>query len=237
MGIFEGKVVVVIGGGRGLGRAVARRFAQAGADLVLAARTESELNEATTEIKERGARVVVVPAHATQEEDIARIRQEARRAFSEVDIVINCAGEALVKSLEEITVADWDRIVNANLKSVFLVMREFLPAMMERRSGQLINVTSRAGIFGSARASVYGAAKAGAIFFSRVWAKEASQYGVKVLSIAPGPMDTPMRWAATPDFARGRTISADVMADFIVWVTSYPDVTFEETVIPVSLHY
>ena len=237
MGSLTGKVVLIIGGGRGLGRVTAKKYADQGAKLVLVARTAKELNEATAEIRQDGAEVHTVTADATQEVDVARIADEAAQAFSDVDIVLNCAGAAMLKDLADTTVEDWQRIVDANFKTVFLVMREFLPGMMERKSGQIINITSRAGIHGLAAAGIYGAAKAGANFFSQVWATEAKKYGVKVLSIAPGPMDTPMRWSATPDFDPKQVLDTDGIAEFIVWLTSHPDITFDDSVIPVSINY
>lgn len=237
MSSLEGKVVLIIGGGRGLGRATAQKFAEQGARLVLVARTEKELQASAEELRQHGADVYPIPADAAQEEDVARIGTEVDQAFSGLDIVINCAGEALLKELPDTTVADWQRIMDSNFKTVFLVMREFLPVMMKRGSGQIINVGSRAGIYGLAKAGLYGAAKAGAIFFSRVWAEEAKKYGVKVFCIAPGPMDTPMRWSATPNFPPEKTLKVETLAEFIVWLTSHPELTFEDPVIPVSIHY
>lgn len=237
MGSLAGKVVLIIGGGRGLGRVTAKKYAEQGAKLVLVARTEKELNDAAEEIRQNGVDVQAVSADVTQESDVARIRTEAIQAFSEVDIVLNCAGAAMLKDLADTTVDDWQRIVDANFKTVFLVMREFLPGMMKRESGQIINMASRAGVYGLAAAGVYGAAKAGAIFFSRIWAAEAKKHGVKVLSIAPGPMDTPMRWSATPDFPPEKVLDVEAIAEFIVWLTSHPEVTFDDPVIPVSINY
>ncbi len=159
------------------------------------------------------------------------------RAYGEPDILVNCAGEALLKPLAEITWDDWQRILAANLGTVFLTMREFLPGMMARGRGAIVNIASRAGLTGAPAASVYGSAKAGVVAFTRFWSKEARAHGVQLTVIAPGPMDTPMRWAATPGFDRNQVISPQAVADLVLLAVSSPHLVYDDVVIPVSINY
>lgn len=237
MATLKDKIILVIGAGRGLGRATALRVAKDGAKVVLVARTADELHKVAQEVKKVGTQAIAIVADVTLERDVARVTSESQKAFGDIDIIVNCAGDSLMRGLPDTTIDDWNRGIAENMTSVFLVMREYLPSMMERKSGQIINVTSRVAMYGSPKASAYGAAKSGAVHFSRVWADEAKKCGVKVVAIAPGPMDTPMRWAASPNMAHERTMNADTIADFIYWIISHPEITFEDAPVPVSLYY
>jgi len=234
---LKGKTILIVGAGRGLGRATALRMAADKTNIVLVSRTASELSDVAKEVEQAGGKALVVVADVTKEQDLVRVTNEAKTAFGDIEIVVNCAGDSLMRGLTDTTVDDWNRAVAENMTSVFLVLREYLPPMMERKSGQIINVTSRVAFYGSPKASGYGSTKAGAVHFSNVWAKEAMKVGVKVLALAPGAMDTPMRWAASPTMARERTMSADAIADFIHWILAHPEITFEEAPMPVSLYW
>ncbi len=237
MAVLDRKIAVIVGGGRGLGRTIAMTFGRAGARVVLAARTTSELENAAAEVRAAGGEAVWVRTDATREGEVRHLARRTQEAFGEPDILVNCAGEALLRPLAEVAWDDWQRIMAANLGSVFLTMREFLPGMMARGRGAIINLASRAGITGAPAASVYGSAKAGVIAFTRFWAREAGTHGVQLAVIAPGPMDTPMRWAATPEFDRKQVIPPQAVADLVLLVVSTPNLVYDDVLIPVSIHY
>lgn len=237
MAVLDRKIAVIVGGGRGLGRTIATTFGRVGARVVLAARTASELESTAAEVRAAGGEAVPVRTDATREQDVRHLARRTREAYGEPDILVNCAGEALLKPLAEITWDDWQRILAANLGSVFLTMREFLPGMMARGRGAIVNLASRAGITGAPAASVYGSAKAGVIAFTRCWAREAGAHGVQLAVIAPGPMDTPMRWAATPTFDRKHVIPPQAVADLVLLAVSTPNLVYDDVLIPVSINY
>lgn len=237
MAVLDRKIAVIVGGGRGLGRTIAMTFGRVGARVVLAARTASELESAAAEVRAAGGEAVPVTTDATREEEVRHLARRTRDAYGEPDILVNCAGEALLKPLAEITWDEWQRILAVNLGSVFLTMREFLPGMMARGRGAIVNLASRAALTGAPAASVYGSAKAGVIAFTRCWAREAGAHGVQLAVIAPGPMDTPMRWAATPAFDRTHVIAPQAVADLVLLAVSTPNLVYDDVLIPVSINY
>jgi 3-oxoacyl-[acyl-carrier protein] reductase len=237
MAVLDRKIAVIVGGGRGLGRTIATTLARAGARVVLAARTASELESAAAEVRAAGGEAAPVRTDATREEEVWHLARCTRDTYGEPDILVNCAGEALLKPLAEITWDDWQRILAVNLGSVFLTMREFLPGMMARGRGAIVNLASRAAITGAPAASVYGSAKAGVIAFTRCWTREAAAHGVQLAVIAPGPMDTPMRWAATPAFDRTHVIPPQAVADLVLLAVSTPNLVYDDVLIPVSINY
>lgn len=234
---LENKVAIIVGGGRGLGRTIATTLAAQGATIVVAARTRGEIEETADLVRAAGGQALAVQTDATSEQQVRSLADQACAAFGEVDIVVNCAGEAMLKALPDTTWEDWQRILTSNLGTVFLTMREFLPGMIERGRGSIVNITSRAGQYGSAKAGVYGSAKAGVIAFTKAWNKEARPRGVQLAVIGPGPMDTPMRWAATPGFDPKRALPTQVIADMVKLIVTNPTLTFEDVVVPVSMFY
>jgi NAD(P)-dependent dehydrogenase (short-subunit alcohol dehydrogenase family) len=120
---------------------------------------------------------------------------------------------------------------------VFLTNRAALRPMLAAGRGLIVNLASRVGVTGAANVVAYSAAKAAVIGFSRALALEVKPKGVRVASLAPAPMDTPMRWSATPDFSRDKVIAPDAVVDLILYLARHPDVTIEDAVIPASIRY
>jgi NAD(P)-dependent dehydrogenase (short-subunit alcohol dehydrogenase family) len=233
---LQGKVVLVVGASRGLGEDTARGFAAEGASVVLAARKKTALDAIVKDLRGKKQTALAIVADATKESDVAMVAARTREAHGDPDVVVHCVGESLLReNLRDIKAAEWARAMDENSTAFFYVMREFLPRMMERQSGLIVNVTSRVGVFGVAKASVYGAAKAASIHFSETWAAEAWKSGVKIVTVAPGPMDTPMRWEATPQFDPKRTVDPKDIADLFVWMAKHPNVAFDTPLVPLSL--
>jgi NAD(P)-dependent dehydrogenase (short-subunit alcohol dehydrogenase family) len=187
--ILEEKVAVITGGGRGIGRAIALKFARAGAAVVVAARTQSEIDAVAEEVRKAGGRAAAVTADVAQEKDCERLIQEAAKQFGRVDILVNNAGEyGPVKPVEEITPAEWDRVVAVHLRGAYLLMRLVLPGMYARNSGVILNISSLSAKSAFGWGSPYAAAKAGMLGLTRVAAAEAARKGVRVNAICPGPV-------------------------------------------------
>jgi NAD(P)-dependent dehydrogenase (short-subunit alcohol dehydrogenase family) len=183
------KVAVITGGGRGIGRAIARRFAKEGAAVVLAARTKPEIESVVDEVRSVGGRAAAVPADVSDEAQCRRIIEEATAQFGRVDILVNNAGEyGPVKPVEEIAPAEWDGVIAVHLRGSYLLTRLLLPAMYARRSGVILNISSLSAKSAFVWGSPYAAAKAGMLGLTRVVAAEAARKGVRVNAICPGPV-------------------------------------------------
>ena len=187
--LLGGKVAVVTGGGRGFGRAIAKRFAAEGARVLITSRTEAELREVAREIEQARGRAVWVTADVSREADCAGIVAAAQERLGAVDILVNNAGDyGPVKPVEEISAQEWDQVIAVHLRGAFLLTRLVLPGMYRRRSGAIVNISSLSAKAAFAWGAPYAAAKAGLLGLTRVTAAEAARRGVRVNAICPGPV-------------------------------------------------
>jgi NAD(P)-dependent dehydrogenase (short-subunit alcohol dehydrogenase family) len=187
--LLQGQASIVTGGGRGIGRAIARRFAAEGAAVLVTARSANEIEAVAAEIRAAGGRAAAVAGDVSREEDCSRIVESARKEFGRVDILVNCAGIfGPVKPVEEISPAEWDEALAINLRSAFLLSRLVLPEMYARGSGVILNISSLAAKAAFALEAPYAASKAGLLGLTRCLAAEAARKGVRVNAICPGPV-------------------------------------------------
>ncbi len=187
--LLKNKVAIVTGGGRGIGRAIAKRFAAEGAALVLSARTDAEILQVKDEIRAAGGQAEAVTADVSREADCERIVDTARKAFGGMQILVNNAGVyGPVQPIEKISPEQWDAVIAANLRGAFLMSRLVLPDMYKQRHGAILNITSIAGKAALQLNSPYAASKAGLAGLTRTLAAEAAQKGVRVNAISPGPV-------------------------------------------------
>ena len=194
---FAGRVAIVTGASRGIGRAVAAAFAREGAAVTLAARSASELDAAAQQIAAGGARVLAVPTDVTDEAAVETLLKRTLAALGRVDVLVTAAGSASFGVVADQKADDWDRMLSVNLRGAMLCCRAVLPAMMAQRHGTIINigsvVTSRV-LTGSAG---YTASKYGLLGFTRVLAEEMRPHGVRVGILSAGATDTPL-WDSIP---------------------------------------
>lgn len=183
---------VVTGGGRGIGAAVARALAAAGASIVVAARSRAEIEGVASELRDRGARAWSFACDVADEASVWKLGTEARRRLGAVDILVNNAGDGAAAPLRKITLAEWNRILGVNATSTFLCTREFAPEMADRGWGRVVNVASRAGLTGAKYVGHYCAAKHAVVGFTRSVALEYAGTGVTVNAVCPGYVATPM---------------------------------------------
>jgi 3-oxoacyl-[acyl-carrier protein] reductase len=194
-GRFDGKVAIVTGAGRGMGRAVALLLARDGAKVAVndihGAAAEAVVVEARNLY---GAEAIDVPGDVSNADDVTRAVEKTMSHFGRVDILVNNAGiSSTTRPLETIGENDWSKVVDVNLKGVFLFMRAVLPHMKKQRSGKIVNVSSSAGRSVSTFCGAhYTASKAGVLGLSRHAALEAAPFNVNVNAVAPGTIDTPM---------------------------------------------
>lgn len=183
------EVAIVTGGGRGIGRAIARRFAAEGASLVIAARTESQLASVAKEIEDAGGQVAWVAADVTSEKDAERIVRTAREKFGHVNILVNNAGiYGPVKPIEEISAAEWDSVIAVHLRGAFLMTRAALPELYLHGSGAILNISSVAARAAFPWGAAYATVKTGLLGLTRTAAAEGARRGVRANAICPGPV-------------------------------------------------
>ena len=231
------KVAVVVGGGRGIGRATANKLASAGATVIVAARTASELEQVVAEIEAAGGHASSRVADITRSDDVESLAAFVRETFGRVDVLVNSAGASLIAPLESTTQPEWDRILNTNLKGPYLCIRAMLDLLRSSEGGQVINIASKVGLTGHRLVSAYSAAKAGLIGFSRALAHELRSENVRVLVICPGPVDTPMRWAATPRMDRRMAITPGTVADTILFLVTLDSQTLMQEIVLEAFGY
>jgi len=183
------EVAIVTGGGRGIGRAIARRFAVEGASVVIAARTESQLASVAKEIEGAGGRVAWVAADVSSEKDAERIVRTAREKFGHVGILVNNAGiYGPVKPIEEVSAAEWDGVIATHLRGAFLMTRAALPELYLQGRGAVLNISSVAARAAFPWGAAYSTAKAGLLGLTRTTAAEGVKRGVRANAILPGPV-------------------------------------------------
>jgi 3-oxoacyl-[acyl-carrier protein] reductase len=191
---LSGKVAIVTGSSRGIGRAIALRLAEAGADIVVndIAAAEQTLEGAAYEIKALGRKALAVTADVSSAADVNRMIETAVTAMGRVDILVNNAGVTRDQLIMRMSDEEWDTVLNIDLKSAFLCTRAVLRYMMKQRWGRIISIASVVGIMGNAGQANYAAAKAGIIGLTKSIAKEAGSRGITANAIAPGFIETKM---------------------------------------------
>jgi 3-oxoacyl-[acyl-carrier protein] reductase len=190
MGTINNKIAIVTGGGGGIGGAIADRFAREGAKIAVADIDSNAAKAQTARLAGKGADAVAITADVTQKESVRGMVQASLDRWGRIDILVNVAGGADRKPVVEMTAADWDRIVDMNLKSVFLCCQAVLPAMLKQRYGKIVNISSIYGFTGNATRSSYAAAKAGVAVFTKSLALEVIKDGINVNAVAPGRVAT-----------------------------------------------
>jgi NAD(P)-dependent dehydrogenase (short-subunit alcohol dehydrogenase family) len=204
---IKGKAAIVTGGGSGIGRAIAVRLAREGAAVVVADLDGKRAEGVASEIAALGQQATVVQADATSEDDAARTVKKTIEAYGHIDILVNNAGGATIATfITNYPVEDWDRTIEINLKSAFLLSREAARAMMERRQGRIINISSISGKLGESLMGPYCAAKFGVLGLTQVLATELGRYSITVNAVCPGYVYTP-GWEKLAQILKG-TVSS-----------------------------
>lgn len=188
---LRGRVALVTGGSKGLGLAMARGFAEAGAEVVISSRHEDELRAAERKIGEGlGVRVAHAVADMTKREDVARLADFATQTMGRVDILVNNAGHNIPQPLEAMGDEEWDKILELNLTSCMALSRAVIPGMKQRRWGRIIYISSIMALASKEGRGCYSATKAALMGLARAGALELGPFGITVNCIAPGPFLT-----------------------------------------------
>lgn len=233
---LENRVAIITGGGRGIGRATALAFAAEGADIVLAARTDSEISAVAEEVRALGRRALAIPTDVQHKAAVDAMAAQTLETFGKVDILVNNAGVAIHNPIPKIREEDWDVTMAVNLKGVFLCTQAVFGLMCEQQSGHIVNVSSVSGKYGHVNGGAYCASKFAVVGFTETTNNEGRTHGVKASVVCPGPVDTKMRRDNHPDdVIEHLTLPEDVAALILFLVTQPPCAHTLETVIRTPL--
>lgn len=188
---LKDKVAIITGAGSGIGRATAILFANEGASVVIATRSDNGKDTAAM-IKERGKNALFVKTGVSKEASVKAMVAKAVKAYGRVDILVNNAGVLKTGDVAQTDEKVWDEMIDINLKGMFLCSKHVIPFMRKHARGSIVNIASEAGTTGVPGLAVYGASKGGVINFTRAVAIDYARVGIRVNSVSPGPIDTPM---------------------------------------------
>jgi 3-oxoacyl-[acyl-carrier protein] reductase len=226
---LQGRVALVTGASRGIGRAVAQRLGELGADVVVNYLVNREAAEdVVAQVRELGRNAIAFQADVSIGDEVTALFAATQERFGRLDILVNNAGVTRDTLLLRMDESDWDAVLDTNLKSVYLMTRGAIRGMIRQRSGRVVNVSSVIGVMGNAGQSNYAASKAGILGFTRSIAREVASRGITVNAVAPGMIETDI-WDGVPDEARERALSAiplervgrpDEVADAVAFLAS-----------------
>lgn len=216
MASLQGKVAIVTGGGRGIGRATAIALAQEGADVAIIARTAPDLRETARLVESIGRRVLAHQGDVTKGADVHSLIQESLELFGRIDLLVNNAGVAVYKPFAATSEAEWEQTIAVNLYGVFLATKAVLPVMKQQREGVIINVSSGAGKYGFPSLAVYCASKFGLNGFTEALAREVAGDGIRVYAVCPGGVNTKMHRDLFPDADPRSLLQPEAVACVIV---------------------
>ena len=187
---LAGKVALVTGGSRGIGRAIALKLASLGADVAICGRDATKLNATEAEIRATGVQTIAIAADVTHASEVAALIERVETKLGRIHVLVNNAGIGVFGPVHEKSEEEWDRLMNTNLKSVFLVSRAAVPGMIQRGGGDIINISSLAGKNVFSGGGLYCASKWGLQGLSGCMAEELREHGIRVSTVCPGSVAT-----------------------------------------------
>lgn len=191
--MLKGKVAVITGAGRGIGRAIALQFAEYGSKVVVNYRNSAtQVEEVLSSIREAGGEAIAIQADISKEEEAKKLIEETVKHFGRLDVLVNNAGITKDNLVMRMSEADFDSVIDINLKGTFFCTKHAASVMLKQRSGKIINISSVVGLIGNVGQANYAASKAGVIGMTKAVARELASRGITVNAVAPGFIETDM---------------------------------------------
>jgi NADP-dependent 3-hydroxy acid dehydrogenase YdfG len=217
-------VALVTGGSKGIGRAIGTRLAALGAAVAICGRNSETLNQAAAELTRSGARVFAQVADVTRRTDVESLVAKAEAALGTVSILVNNAGIGIFGPTHEKSEEDWDKVINTNLKSMFLMSKAVVPGMIERKSGDIVNISSLAGLNAFPGGGIYCASKWGVQGLSACMAEDLRSYGIRISTVCPGSVATEFSGSGPKDISK--VLGADDVAHAVEMIVTQSPKSF-----------
>jgi NAD(P)-dependent dehydrogenase (short-subunit alcohol dehydrogenase family) len=218
---LNGKVALVTGASRGIGRAICIAFAKEGSAVVLAARSQDKLIEVAGEVSAAGARAEVVVADLAEEESIKKLVEVTRAKFGRLDILVNNAGVTHSAALQETETADWDRCFNINARAPFILCREALPLLRQSQAASIINIASIVGVKAYPLQCAYTASKHALRGMTMSLAEETNASNIRVHLVCPGGVDTDLVRQVRPDIEKDKLMTPEEIAEVVLYLVTH----------------
>lgn len=221
---LDGKAAVITGASRGIGEGIARMFASSGCMVAGIARNGEALNNIAQDLNSKGKRFTPFVADVTKPDEIENAVHKVLKEFGKIDILVNNAGIAIYKPCLEMSVSEWQRVIDVNLRGVYICTHAILPYMLKQRSGHIIFISSDAGKFTFAGGSAYNVSKHGVQEFANTLRKELEGQGIKITTICPGGVATEILGPLPPKPAGGRyhSLTIEELAEVVLFVADRP---------------
>jgi 3-oxoacyl-[acyl-carrier protein] reductase len=230
--ILKGKTAIVTGAGRGLGKDISLRLAEQGCSLVLVARTMEQLQKVKEGIERIGSNAIILPVDISKKGSILRIIKETMDQFNSIDILINNAAVLYPSDFMDITEEQWDKTMNINLRSTFLLSQKILKIMVKRKSGYIINISSTAALEVPPGIAAYGISKLAMVGLTQAMYEVGKDFGVKVSAIYPGMTDTEMLRGFSPPVDPEKWMRPEDISDCVIFLLKQSDRMVIKDIIP-----
>ena len=222
--LMKDQIAVVTGASTGIGKAIALKFADEGAVVVLTARNLEKLHAVQREIESKGQRAAVIPAELRNAEAVQNLIAQTLARYGRIDCLVNNAGISKEMMLYEMPMEVWDEILGINLRAVVLCTKAVLPTMIAQKGGNIVNIASAAGVRGLPGSTAYSASKAAVIALGQSLGDEVRPFGIRVNTVCPGPVDTEMfKKSAKRDYILkqgGDVFEPETMANAVLFLAS-----------------
>jgi len=227
---LKGKIVLVTGASKGIGKNISTTLAKEDAIVVLTSRNKEMLGKVQEEIHSSGGKAIVIPADISKEKEVLNLFSNIRDQFGRLDILINNAAALVTGGMLDFSLKDYDKIMDTNLRGLFMCCQQALKLMLPRKNGYIINISSVVGFKGYAGQSAYTASKHGVMGITKSLAAEVYKDGIYVSAILPGGVDTELAWYARPDIDRSVLISPKDIADTVAYLLHLSDTAWVDQI-------